>query len=83
MSRFQYLEQLRQHFWTKEYLSTLQQRPKWFKSCDNVKLNDLILVKEDNTSPLCWPRRRITEVHPGTDGVVQAVTIRTEKGTFK
>lgn len=86
LSRFQYLEQLRQHFWSrwaKEYLSTLQQRPKWYKSFANVKLNDLVLVKEDNTAPLCWPRGRVIEVHPGADGVVRTVTIKTEKGTFK
>jgi len=43
----------------------------------------MVLIHEDNTPPLCWPLGRVQEIHPGEDGVVQAVTIKTAKGTFK
>jgi len=33
--------------------------------------------------PLCWPLARIERVHPGTDGLVRAATVRSSKGVYK
>jgi hypothetical protein len=49
----------------------------------NLRPGDLVLLKEDHTSPLPWPTAVITETHPGKDNSVRVVTIRTLKGTFK
>lgn len=69
--------------WQTEYLTRLQQRPKWTKPTGNIKVGDLVLVKDTNTSPSTWPLARITEVHPGTDNLVRVVTVRTSKSTFQ
>jgi len=45
-----------------------------------IRMSLLALVREDNTPPLCWPLGRAQEVHPGNDGVVRTVTIKTAKG---
>lgn len=87
LSRWQYIEQLRQHFWkrwSREYLSLLQQRTRWRTAGDHViKPGALVLLKEDNLQPLMWKMARITDVHPGDDGVVRVVTVKTRTGLTK
>jgi len=71
--------------WSREYLLTLQQRNKWRSVKAEMKVDDLVddlvLVKEDGLPPTAWSVGRITEVHPGPDGHVRAVTVRTAEGT--
>lgn len=87
LSRWQHVEQLRQQLWSrwqKEYLATCQQRSKW-KRDNNLRFvaSQLVILKESETMPFKWVLARITEVHPGLDGVIRAVTVRTEKGVYK
>lgn len=63
--------------WHKGYLTTLQSRPKWKDECSNVKVGDLVLLREDNAPPLTWPMARITKVFPGTDNLVRAFEVMT------
>lgn len=65
--------------WQLEYLNTLQQRYKWTQSRENINVGDLVLVHQ-NSPPLSWPLARVTAVHPGTDGVVRVVDLRTPNG---
>ncbi|XP_026482866.1 uncharacterized protein LOC113391116 [Ctenocephalides felis] len=51
--------------WSTQYLSTLQRRNKWAKTQVNVKVNDLVLIKEDNSPPLQWPTGRVMEIKIG------------------
>ncbi|XP_063362754.1 uncharacterized protein LOC134651579 [Cydia amplana] len=85
LNRFQLLQRLSQHFWSRwrnEYLHTLQLRHKWTDSTDSVKIGDLVLIKEDNYPPLQWRRGRITKLLPGNDNVIRIVELRTQKGTL-
>jgi hypothetical protein len=43
----------------------------------------VVILREENTAPLHWPTGIITEVHPGPDGKVRVVTVKTPKGTFR
>ncbi|XP_049884023.1 uncharacterized protein LOC126379357 [Pectinophora gossypiella] len=86
LSRFQRIEQLRQHFWSrwsKEYVAELQQRVKWRSCKDGLELNSLVVVKEDNLPPLKWRLGRIVAVHPGPDGIVRVADIRTSTGVIR
>ncbi|XP_052758555.1 uncharacterized protein LOC128202398 [Galleria mellonella] len=86
LTRFQRIEQLRQHFWTrwsKEYIAELQQRVKWRSCKDNLKLDTLVVIKEDNLPPLKWKLGRIVEVHPGPDGIVRVADIKTSTGVIR
>lgn len=87
LSRYQKLQYMVQHFWTrwsKEYLHTLQQREKWRTQKGNqIQPGTMVLLKEQNLPPLYWKLGRITEVHPGSDGVVRVVNIKTENGVTK
>lgn len=85
LSKWQQISKIRQHFWKRwsvDYLNQLQNRPKWLRSSENLKINDLVLLKEDNVPPLKWPRARIVEVVPGSDGKVRMVKLKTQKGEF-
>ena len=66
--------------WLKEYLSTLTKRVKWHVDDKSVKVGDLVLLREDNVKCGSWPLRRIEQVHPGQDGIVRVVNVRTKTG---
>ncbi|GFW60813.1 uncharacterized protein TNCV_2672341 [Trichonephila clavipes] len=85
LSRWQKLTKIVQHIWTKwsrDYLNNLQQRNKWQFHKDNVKLNTMVLIK-DNLPVNKWSLGRITKLVPGTDGKVRVVEIKTNKGNIK
>jgi len=86
LSRWQSFQQLLQHFWQRwsaDYLQGLQQRNRWTTTTHNLQPGALVLLREDNTTPLQWPTAVVTNVHPGKDGIVRVVTLRTPKGVLK
>ncbi|XP_026481052.1 uncharacterized protein LOC113387879 [Ctenocephalides felis] len=87
LTKLQHLEKLRQHFWTrwhKEYLGELQSRTKWRRPMEQDNLiGKLVLIKDDNLPPLKWRLGRITDIHPGNDGVVRVVTLMGPNGELK
>lgn len=77
---------MRQLFWKKwqiDYLSQLQQRPKWCRERTNLNIGELVLVQDDRSPSSKWPLGRIVDIHPGSDGCVRVVTVRTAHGTYK
>lgn len=86
LSTYQRIQQLQQHFWSRwslEYISELQQRSKWQQKVNPIKINDLVVIKEENQPPLKWSLGRVIEVHPGKDGTVRVATVKTSTGTIK
>ncbi|KYN07859.1 hypothetical protein ALC62_01165 [Cyphomyrmex costatus] len=86
LTRWQRVDQLRQHFWRRwssEYLQSLQERSKW-KISKGVQLQpgQLTLIRQPGLAPMQWLLGRVQETHPGSDGVVRTATVRTGKGTF-
>lgn len=66
--------------WAKHYLNILQNRPKWKDSHPNVKIGDLVILKEIEQAPMCWPMARVIQVFPGSDGKVRAMEVRKANG---
>jgi len=66
--------------WHQEYLTTLQQRPKWTNSTPNLSIGDVVLVKESSTPPASWHIARVMETYPGEDNLVRAVKLKTSTG---
>lgn len=86
LDRWEKLQRIMQLFWDRwhqEYVSTLINRTKWTKEKRNLRVGDLVIVKEDNTPPLKWKLARVQEVLPGKDNLIRSVLIRTAKGVFK
>ncbi|XP_006812352.1 uncharacterized protein LOC102804307 [Saccoglossus kowalevskii] len=77
----QYLADVFWHRWIKEYLPALQERQKWRKARDNVKMGDVVLV-HDPSAPRCsWPLAQVVEVFRTTsDNMVRSVKLRTSTG---
>lgn len=85
LTKFQQTQQLMQHFWQRwhrEFICNLQQRKKWRNNQPNIPLNSLVLIREDNNPPFCWPLARVVQLHPGKDGVTRVVTVQTAKGSY-
>ena len=85
LSRWQRVEKMRQDFWSrwlKEYLHTLQHRTKWRKNNTTANEGQLVILKQANTPVLSWPLGRIESINPGNDGIIRAVKIRTNKGSY-
>ncbi|CAB3238529.1 unnamed protein product [Arctia plantaginis] len=69
--------------WRSEYLTQLTTRSKWRKPRENIKLNDVVLLHDDNLPPGKWSIGRVIELHPGTDGYVRVVSLKTKNGVLK
>lgn len=87
LSRYKHLQKITQQFWSrwsKDYLHNLHQRSKWrFQNHQNDIIGKLVLLREDNLPPSQWVLGRITNVHPGTDGIVRVVSVSTKNGVIK
>ncbi|XP_076392692.1 uncharacterized protein LOC105661897 [Megachile rotundata] len=86
LSVWQHIQKVKQHFWTrwhKEYINQLNTRSKWRIQGEQPKVGDLVIIKEDNAPSMKWPLGRILHVHPGDDGIVRVVTVKTGSGIYK
>ncbi|CAL1281583.1 unnamed protein product [Larinioides sclopetarius] len=86
LKRWSLIQQMRKKFWdrwTAEYLNHLQSRLKWTKRNQDLEVDQLVLLKEPNKTPLEWALARVTRVHPGPDGAVRVLDIKTSRGTFR
>lgn len=85
LTRWQLVEQVIQSFWKKwhnDYLSQLQQKVKWTTQTPNIKVDQIVLLRDVKTSPLLWKLGRIIQIFPGKDGKVRVVKIRTLNGEY-
>ncbi|KAB0790764.1 hypothetical protein PPYR_15512, partial [Photinus pyralis] len=71
-------ENLRQRFRT-EYLGQLKLSSKGKKNIQ-VRLNEIVLIGNDQDKRIDWPLGRITEIFPGKDRQVRLVRLKTAKG---
>ena len=85
LRRWKLVTAFAQHIWQRwhrEYLHTLQNRPKWIHPQENLKKGDLVLIHEDNTPPLRWKMGRVTNVFPGKDDVIRVAEVKMASGLF-
>ncbi|XP_022172914.1 uncharacterized protein LOC111035558 [Myzus persicae] len=85
VSRWKLLHQCHQAFWKRwslEYLNNLQIRSKWTASDTPLKVGDLVCIKDDLSTPLCWRLGRVTELLSGQNRVVRVVKLLTGQGTL-
>ena len=61
--------------WKKEFVLLLQKRPKWQKSQRNVKIGDVVLLKEDDFPRNRWKLGRVVEVIYSIDDHVRRVKL--------
>ena len=61
----------------------LQKLAKWKIPFLNLALRQPVLVIEDSPIVNTWCLGIVVELHPGKDGLVRVVTVRTKDGLFK
>lgn len=85
LKQWKLLQQMVQGFWKRwssEYITSLQQRPKWERQHKTFEIDDVVVLKEPNLPQNKWLLGRIIQVHPGKDDKVRVVTIKTERSTY-
>ena len=83
--RYHLVKKMRQQFWnrwSREYLNHLQNVSKWKHIGRQPKVHDLVLIAEDNTTPLQWPIARILELYQGNDEIARVAKIKTKNATL-
>lgn len=86
LSRWQLLQHITEKFWkswSNDYLLTLQQRPKWKIAQRLATVGRIVLLRNALAPPCHWELGRITECHPGADGLTRVVTVRTARSQYK
>ncbi|KAK7910443.1 hypothetical protein WMY93_015127 [Mugilogobius chulae] len=62
--------------WRKEYLCTLQGRQKWLTKKPNLKVGDVVLLKNSSAKRNEWPMGLIEKTYPSRDGLVRKVDVK-------
>lgn len=86
LSRWRYTQKLVQDFWRRwhqEYLSRLQQRPKWLSSKVEFEIGDIVLIKTENLPPGKWSLGGVTAKHPGPDGSTRVYSVKSGSNVVK
>ena len=71
--RWRRVQHLCNQFW-----STLQQRPKWCREKRNIKIDDGVLIKDENKPRNDWSMGVIVNVEPDSKGLVRSAVVRTK-----
>ena len=61
-----------------EYIPQLQVRSKWTMQKENLKINDVVLVIDEDSPRGKWPLGLVTAVELSSDGFVRAATVRVD-----
>ncbi|CAB3254173.1 unnamed protein product [Arctia plantaginis] len=86
LPRYKRAQVLTQHFWNRyylEYISDLQRRNKWKRNSEEeLRVGDLLVVKDNRLPPNRWLLGRISRVHPGRDGITRVADVTTASGVL-
>lgn len=84
-SRWHMIRQMQEDFWKRwssEYLHELQQRSKWYRREQCVKVGELCVMRDEQLPPCKWKLARIIELLPSNDELVRKVRVRAADSTY-
>ena len=73
LRRWDLCQNLVRHFWKRwssEYLTSLNKFNKWHHPARNLRVGDIVVIRDDSLVPTNWPIARVAEIHSGKDGLV-------------
>ena len=76
--RWRRVQHLANEFWSRwrtDFLPTLQERRKWTSPRDNIRVDDMVLVIEEDSPRSRWPMGRVVSARAGSDGLTRSVRI--------
>ena len=68
--------------WLREYVPNLQIRGKCGQSVQNIKVDDLVLLVDEQTPHSVWPMGRVIEAIKGRDNLVRTVKVKTRQNVL-
>ena len=68
--------------WLKQYLPMLQLRQTWLQPSRNLRVGDLVLVRDEAVRRGNWPKALVTDTFPDQDGIVRRVRVRTAASSY-
>ena len=68
--------------WSRDVFPSLVPRKKWSVERQNVRVDDVVMVADNNAVRGKWNMGRIIEVYPGQDGKVRNVKLKTSTGEY-
>ena len=74
--RVEYLVNEFWYRWRNEFIQSLQVRQKWMRRRKNLKIGDVVIVKDIDTPRNRWKLARIVETYPENDGLVRKVNLK-------
>ena len=81
--KWRMIQDIQKQVWKRflrEILPNLGVRQKWTRDQRNYQVGDEVLIIDPTIRRYKWLPGRITQVHPGRDGIVRNVDVRTEQG---
>ena len=75
--QIQYLARIFWQRWSKEYLTSLQERQKWLEPKRNVTVGDIVLIIE-NSPRNSWNLGKVLEVKSDKKGLVRIAKVKTQ-----
>ncbi|XP_061185011.1 uncharacterized protein LOC133193026 [Saccostrea echinata] len=81
-SQWKFVQCLAETFWRRwksEYLQSLQVRRKWKHTVKNIRVGDIILLKDNEAQRNHWPTGLVERVFPSDDGLVRKLEVRIMK----
>ena len=69
--------------WSNDYITILNISKKCHYPQHSMSVGDIVLIKDSDLFVQSWPLARVIQTHPGDDGLVRVVTVKTEKGTYR
>ena len=86
LSRWQLIRQMLGRFWSRWSAECLQRFlaiGKWHQPSESITVGALVLIMDERYPPAKWPLARVTETHPGPDGLTRVVTVKTATSSFR
>ena len=68
--------------WSKEYIRNLKSPPASTQNVKDLKLGNVVLLKDSKTKRCKWPLGRIVKLYKGKDDVIRCVDVRTADGSI-
>jgi len=87
--RFKRKNEIINKYWTRwrsEYLTSLRKHFEQRKRTNpslNIKVGDVVLVRDDGKKRCTWKMGRVQEVMHGRDGCIRSAVVRTENGVLR
>ena len=84
-ARWRHVQQIFRHYWqrwSREVLLAFNDKQKFLKIRENIKVDDIGLLVDEQTPPFIWPLCKVLEVIKGPDNLVRVLKLKTATNVY-